>query len=388
MYQYADDTTLLVEDIQSINNAMEIFERYCRGSGARINVGKSVCMRLGRVEGITQHIPFKEEEHIKILGIWIGMDFNKADIFNWEGVLNGIEKRLRFWQARNSTLKGKVLILNTLMLSKVWYVLGVTPLTQGCYKNMKDVVLNFLWGNGRAKIAYYTLIGNSNEGGLGLLDPLLRMKTLRIKTVQKFLQGNKDMIWKNVMDYYLRKCGYFEMGCNVLWMKLKNWMLTGLPRFYAEILESWGEFLGNVLVIPKGRAQILEQPLFLNQNILREGKALYYKEWWDGGVRQVKDVLYEVIKGFLPVQVIVDAVGEDDKRVCKTKLQKQYEDLKKAIPKEWIDKVEKNEMGDKNEWPEVYVERANGEKVDFNECKVFFTRIFMWFLGQWLLPNQ
>ncbi len=49
----------------------------------------------------------------------MGMDSNKADILNWEGVLNGIGKRLRFWQARDLTLKGKVLIINSLMLSKV-----------------------------------------------------------------------------------------------------------------------------------------------------------------------------------------------------------------------------------------------------------------------------
>lgn len=97
VYQYADDTT-----------SLGILERYCKASGAKVNVGKSLCMRVGRVKEITQHIPFKEEkEHTKMLGIWVGMDSNKADILNWERVLNGIEKRLRFWKARNLTLKGK-----------------------------------------------------------------------------------------------------------------------------------------------------------------------------------------------------------------------------------------------------------------------------------------
>ncbi len=76
---------------------------------------------------------------------------------------------------------------------------------------------------------------------------------------------------------------------------MKSWMLTGLPNFYVEVFESWGEFLENVLILPKGRAQLLEQPLFLNPNIKREGEVMYYKEWWDCGLRQIKDLLYEVI---------------------------------------------------------------------------------------------
>ncbi len=122
IYQYADDTTLLVEDVQSVMRAMSILKKYCKGSGAKVNVEKSVYMRIGKVEHLPQHILFKkEEEHIKILGIWVGMDFNKADVLNWEGVLKGIERR-------NLTLKGKVLVINALMLSKIWYVLSVTSL--------------------------------------------------------------------------------------------------------------------------------------------------------------------------------------------------------------------------------------------------------------------
>lgn len=86
------------------------------------------------------------------------------------------------------------------------------------------------------------------------------------------------------------------MENNILWMKTKKDMLKGLPKFYEEVLEAWGDFLDNVLIVPKGRAQLLEQPLFLNQNITREGTMIYYKKWWDVGIRQIKDVLYEAIE--------------------------------------------------------------------------------------------
>lgn len=64
------------------------------------------------------------------------------------------------------------------------------------------------------------------------------------------------------------------MGCNVLWMKTKKDMLMGLPKFYEEVLEAWSNFIDNVLILPKGRMQLLEQPLFLNQIITNEGNVI------------------------------------------------------------------------------------------------------------------
>ncbi len=98
-------------------------------------------------------------------------------------------------------------------------------------------------------------------------------------------------------------------------MKMKRWMLTGLPIFYAEILESWGEFFENVLIVPKERDQLLEQPWYLNPNIRRKGEVMYYKEWWDCGLRQIKDLLYKMIKVYLPLQVVVADLREGRKRV-------------------------------------------------------------------------
>lgn len=71
-------------------------------------------------------------------------------MFNWEGVLKGIERRLRFWKLRNLTLKGKVLVINALMLSKIWYVLSVTSLPHEYFKRIKESVLDFFMGEGKS----------------------------------------------------------------------------------------------------------------------------------------------------------------------------------------------------------------------------------------------
>lgn len=38
IFQYADDTTLIVNDVDSISKAIETVQTYCKGSGAKVNV--------------------------------------------------------------------------------------------------------------------------------------------------------------------------------------------------------------------------------------------------------------------------------------------------------------------------------------------------------------
>lgn len=121
------------------------------------------------------------------------------------------------------------------------------------YKKMKSIVLNFLWEGKTAKIAYDTLIGKVEEGGLGLIDPFIRMKSIRIKVVNKYWKDGK-YAWKGVMKYFLDKCG--KMGDDVLWMKLKENMMNGIPEFYKEVVKAWGEVRKNAVCMSLSKEEI------------------------------------------------------------------------------------------------------------------------------------
>ncbi len=191
----------------------------------------------------------------------------------------------------------------------------------GIMKRLKKDVLDFLWNSKPARIAYNTLIGAVEEGGLGLQDPELKKKSFRIKIVKKFLNDENQSEWKILMRMFLNKCGNMQIGHDILWMKLKSAMITGIPEFYREVLEAWTEFLPNVCIKPVRRLDFLNQPLFLNENIVYRGKELYFKHWIKAGFKIIRDVMYEVREGFLPVQAIYDEVetmrGNVNKNVLK-----------------------------------------------------------------------
>lgn len=238
VYQYADDTTIIVQDVASVVKAMDIIEKYCKGSGAKINKQKTVIMSIGKIEKIQKFYPFKEQESLKILGVRIGKNEKMVRDLMWEEVVGEMERVLNYWKQRDLTLRGKVLVINALMLAKMWYVLGVIPMPMGISKRLKKDVLNFLWGSKPSKISYNTLIGAIEEGGLGLQDPELKKKSFRVKTVKTFLNEENKAEWKIHMRMFLNKCRHMKIGPDILWMKLKPKMITGIPEFYKEVFRS------------------------------------------------------------------------------------------------------------------------------------------------------
>lgn len=364
VYQYADDTTIIVQDVASVVKAMDIIEKYCKGSGAKINKQKTVIMSIGKIEKIQKFYPFKEQESLKILGVRIGKNEKMVRDLMWEEVVGEMERVLNYWKQRDLTLRGKVLVINALMLAKMWYVLGVIPMPMGISKRLKKDVLNFLWGSKPSKISYNTLIGAIEEGGLGLQDPELKKKSFRVKTVKTFLNEENKAEWKILMRMFLNKCGHMKIGPDILWMKLKPKMITGIPEFYKEVLEAWTEFLPNVCIKPIRRLEFLMQPLFLNENIVYRGKELFFKHWINAGFKTIRDVLYEVREGFLPVQAIYDEVKNIENHVNRNALKKQYDQIKEAIPKEWIINIEKQGKDSEEDKMKVFL-KAKGDKEPF-----------------------
>lgn len=341
IFQYADDTTIVVENMESVKKVMEKIQYYCDGTGAKINEEKTVYMKFGGVVELAGVFKFMEVQEIKILGVVLAKNEKVAVDNMWEGIVGGMERRLIFWRSRFLSLRGKILIVNLLMLSKMWYVLHVMPLPNWVLKRIKKSVLEFLWDKKPPRIAYCTLIGQLDEGGMGLVDVEQKMKSMRVKVVKKYLDRTNKAEWKISMGFYLNKCGNFKLGDNILWMKLKNWMLEGIPGFYQEVLSAWRLFLTEVDFNPKGREVVLNQPLFLNGKIKLQEQDIYFRKWMQVGILKIRDVLWEYKEGFLPLQVIIDAMEEEKEDFNMSGLRRQYEDVKKAIPRQWLDEISK-----------------------------------------------
>lgn len=118
---------------------MEKIKCYCDGSSAKINKGKTVYMKFGRTEVLTGVVKFIEVQEMKILGAILAKNEKEAVDDMWEETLGGLERRLIFWRNRFLSLKGKILTVNMLKLSNMWYKLHVMSLPNWVFKRIKRV---------------------------------------------------------------------------------------------------------------------------------------------------------------------------------------------------------------------------------------------------------
>ena len=101
-----------------------------------------------------------------------------------------------------------------------------------------------------------------------------------------------------------------------------------------------------------------------------DNDTLYNAVFIRAGIRQIKDIMYEVKPGLLPEHSIVDMVREIDCDVRKATIIGAYNKIKSCMSIEWMDRINSNEekktVGD---WPELYIERGN-HKVSLDKLKV------------------
>ena len=133
-------------------------------------------------------------DYIKILGIHIGVKEKEARDETWNGVINKVKNTLNVWRPRRLKLKGKVVVINALILSKVVYAMTVIDMPEWVHKELNSIINNYIWDGKPARIAHKTLIGKY-EGGLKLVDLNIKKKAIRIKTVKKYLYDRVDYGW-------------------------------------------------------------------------------------------------------------------------------------------------------------------------------------------------
>ncbi|CAC5416070.1 unnamed protein product [Mytilus coruscus] len=322
MFQHADDTTVTVSDKKSIDEVFNVFQLYGKCSGAKMNRQKSEIMPIGKGcmtenEQNCHGLKICENE-ILLLGVYIGKNEHVCNELNWRGKLNKIKMLLNMWIQRKLTIHGRVNVITSLLMSRLWYNLFVTSMPEWAIEEMKRLCVNFVWNGGAHLVQYNTIICDKTKGGLQLPDIKSKLCAFRLKFLARFLNGDYNVIWKDIF----RENVSFD--------------------YTVE--------------------NIYNQPLFCNSEVLICGKTILWNDFIEAGIIQLKDICYEVKPGFLPQNAIVEIVAKGNDEYDIDSIIKRYRSLQSALPELWT-----NTVG-----TEVY-HRTNNRKIDINlnmNCKL------------------
>ena len=173
--QYADDTTLLLDDNEvSLNSALNLINAFSEISGLKVNFEKTQAVWIGAKKGCVEEIKtekpllWSKNGIFKLLGIrYIYIN----DIYkqNFTQKITVIKKLLNDWSLRNLSLIGKVTVTVIKTLAIPILVQSLTSL-QNLYQNdineLQSVLFKFLWGKNTEKIKRNLIIQSLKNGGL------------------------------------------------------------------------------------------------------------------------------------------------------------------------------------------------------------------------------
>lgn len=79
-----------------------------------------------------------------MLGIHLGISDVEGRDVQYEGIVRDIQRTLRFWRMRTFKLRGKVLVVNGLIMSTLVYVMNVLDVPDRVLKKINSLVSYFI----------------------------------------------------------------------------------------------------------------------------------------------------------------------------------------------------------------------------------------------------
>ena len=199
--QFADDMDLFILQKTRLKVIFDLLTRFQRATGSTINTGKTKGLCLGMPESHERDIDFekiqwKNYEGLEALGIFFFPDFIHTQNHNWKEATNDLKDQLENLKKRKLSLKGKILILNTMAMSKIWYLATVIPIPKIEEKAINMAIYSFLWGGeNRNPITRATTHQPKEKGGLNLKDPKTQQIALQLKFIKNITDSEEEAPW-------------------------------------------------------------------------------------------------------------------------------------------------------------------------------------------------
>jgi len=152
--QFADDTTLILEDTTSLRNAMNIVNSFGVLSGLQLNKKKTKALWIGassknKIEPLKFQCP---KDSIKSLGTYLSHDAAANNNNNFYVKIRKMETKLNIWRSRDLTLFGRTMLAKSLGLSQLIYTASMLSVPETVIQQTQSKLFAFLWKNKRDKI--------------------------------------------------------------------------------------------------------------------------------------------------------------------------------------------------------------------------------------------
>ena len=245
---YADDLGVFITTEDSIYQLFDLFKKYELATNAKINQDKTEALWLGSWIGRSDrplNLNWTSEEVI-FNGVYIGNDRKRASLLTFCEIKDNIKDKISFWNSKYISLKGKTKVLNTFVLSKLWYALECQDMQITLIKEIEDIMKTFLW-NGNNQRELTVVCYPETEGGLSLQSIQYKMETFRLKWLEGLLNKKHLAKQREIVDHLVGNIGEIH-GLKIL-LHHKNYANRIQNNYYKNAYKIWKKY--NITFTPK-----------------------------------------------------------------------------------------------------------------------------------------
>ena len=171
----------------AIHACLAVYDTYERGSGSKLNLSKSKGLWLGPWANLSDPPVALEwlSVKMKVLGVFLGP--GNLDDDNWKPRIAAVENTLSSWRQRILSFQGRALVINTLVLSQVWYVASLIHMPPWVLGKLLRLVFSFFWKGKMDLVAPTVVVQAPSVDGFSVVDVKLKVQSLLVQWVRRFV---------------------------------------------------------------------------------------------------------------------------------------------------------------------------------------------------------
>ena len=287
--QMADDTTIFVEDIDSLEIVLLTTTKFQKYAGLKLNTTKTEAMWLGSLKN-SQNTPLglKWVKETSSLGIFFSYNTDYIKQKNFTDKSKAFKQLLDMWSQRDLSLLGKITILKSLAFSMVIYQCSILNCPESFLDCINKHAFDFLWNYKPDKIKRTAIIADYADGGLKMLDIYSFVSAQKAMWAKRLMQSD-NASWRAYPKLLYEKiAGKYTFNCS---LEVKTNTLN-LPNFYWQVLKSWIQIrdLNKPL---ENALDIRREIIWNNKNIKLRKQPINWPMWKKHNIWTIHDITHE-----------------------------------------------------------------------------------------------
>ena len=206
---FADDTTLFMTRTETnLRNAVKYIKHFHKISGLACNLDKTSVIPIGTNTNVKEKICIDLnmiwEDTFTILGFEIDNNLKNLDQ-NYQKIKDKIQSIIAKWKPYHLSLKGRLTIAKTKLISQVTYISTVLTPNATITNEMQTMINNYIMGissNSKNWINKDLIYTHTSKGGFGMVRLEDFMRAIKISWIKRYCIDKIDDHWADIIDNY------------------------------------------------------------------------------------------------------------------------------------------------------------------------------------------